>query len=379
MKRAGLGFSSAFSAQAAAAGAVARARRGLSAGEPRRALVFATAAWGSALGELLAAVEGELGGLDLAGASVAGVFARGQAIADNPGLGVALFEGADAEFVFVEDLVVDDPESGPEILDHIGRPLASGDALLLAMDLHHRSPAALLAGLVEGVGAGLVLGIGASAASAGDALVWRGRETAASGVLAVVLRGGGAVHWGVARGSRAITPVYEVTRARDGWIGSLGSEPAVKVLREAAASVHLEQSAESLRQLVVEVDRGGKQLCPISGVDLRRGAILLPIAVVAGDRVRISVRDAVAARENLEAVVSEHARPDASFGLYLTPAGNGHSAQGDLVRDARCFHERVEPFPVLGLRASQVLGPPRHLAGECRPLSDCSLLAVLED
>lgn len=376
--RAGLGFSNAFGTKAAARDAVSGAREALSGACENFALVFATAAWGPELGKLLERIDSELCGVDFVGASVAGAFAGTQAAADNPAVVVALLADWQPECLLIEDLACDDPQAGAELLDHLAAPLGSDDLLLLALDVRLRSPAALLSGLARGLDAGLVAGLGASALPGGDAFVWRGTQRVASGVLACVLRPAAATHWGIAPGCRSISARLEVTRARDRWISTLSGEPAIDVLRAAAANAHLEASADSLRQLLVRVDREDGLSYPISGVDPRRGAILLPADISIGQPVRITMRDAVAARESLEAVVDQHARGKTGLGLYLASSRGGHASQGDLARDARCFVQRAPSLPVLGLRAAHVIGPPGATGRGAQLLAGAALLAVVE-
>lgn len=389
--RAGVGYSGEFSAGPAARQAVAQARVSLGAHDPGSALVFATAAWGPGLPGLLEAIRNELGECTIFGASVAGLFAAGEGTADNPGVVVALLCGLEVEAVLLENFAADQPDCGAEIIDHFTRPPGVGDLLLLLLDLHHQSPDPLLDSLAQRLDAGLVAGIVASAPAGGDASVWCDDQQASAAALAVVLRGGAATRWGVAQGCRAISPTLTVSRSRDRWISGFDGRPALEMLREVAERAHLPASAESLRQLVVEIDRApngsscdgyGTLLRNIVGIDPRRGAILLPEAVSPGARVRFALRDAVAARENLEALVAQQIVPGGALGLCVSGSSldyraSAASADG-VAREARCFHAHDPSFPVLGLRGAQVLGPAGELGTDCAALHDCSLLVVVE-
>ncbi len=381
-----MGFSSKFSVRPAACSAVARARENLGSTTPETALVFATAAWGPSLSDLLEAVRHEVGGCRVFGASVAGLFADGEGTADNPAVAVALLAGVEVESVLLEDLAADDPDSGEEMIDHFARRPGEGDLLFVMLDLHRRSPGPLLGGLARVLEAGLVVGLGASALSGGDAMVWRDDQIAAGALLAVLLRGGAAAtRWGVAQGCRAVSEVHTVTRARDRWISSLDGRPALGVLREVAGRAHLPANAESLRQLMVGITCSPERntfdeanlLRNIVGVDPRRDAILLPAEVEPGSQLRFALRDAVAARENLETLVEEQlGAGGGGLGLYVSGSSLDYAGERGAGRDARCFQAYAPRFPVLGLRGSQMLGPVGSRGTVCAALNDCGLLAV---
>jgi small ligand-binding sensory domain FIST len=385
--KAGVGYSGELSAESAARGAVGQARENLCGSLPASALVFATAAWGPGLPDLLSAVRRELGGCEVFGASVAGLFAAGAGTAENPGLAVALLADLEVEAALLEDLAADEPESGAEILDHFRRPPAAPDLLLLMLDLQHTSPTPLLRSLGQHLETSLVVGLGASPPSGRDALMWRDDRLVSGATLALVLRGAGPAHWGVAQGWRALSGSHLVTRSRDRWISSLDGQPALEVLRGVAGRAGLSASDESLGQIMLAVDHtengeteaaAGSLLRSVVGTDPRRKAILLPDDFQPGTRLRFVVRDAVAARENLEVLVTEQVKPGSGLGLYVSGSTLDYAGARGTARDARCFASHDANFPVLGLRGSQLLGPAGSVGSQCTVLNDCGLLTVLE-
>lgn len=385
---AGMGYSGGFSAGSAARQAVSRARENLGPHSPGCALVFATAAWGPGLPGLLEAVRGELGDCRTLGASVSGLFAEGEGTADNPAVAVALISGLEVEAVLLEDLAPSKPESAAEIIDHFTRPPGDADLLLLLLDLHHESPNGLLDGLAECLdAAGLVVGLAASALPAGEAVVWCDDQIASAATLGIILRGAVGTHWGVAQGCRALSELHTVSRSRDRWISSFDGRPALEILREVAERADLPPTGDSLRQLVLEIDCarnglecdcGGKLLRNIVGIDPRRNAILLPETIQPGARVRFALRDAVVARENLEALVTQKIVPGSALGLYFSGSSLDYAGADGAARDARCFAAHDATFPVLGVRGAQVLGPPGQQGTDCAALNDCGLLVVIE-
>lgn len=393
MIRAGVGFSDKFSPPSAVAEALSAARTGLAAsGPPSSAMVFATAAWGPGIPDLVRAVADELDGCPMLGASVAGLFSGGRGTAENPGLAIALFTGLEISSVCFDDLNASDSESGREILDHLSVSPDAQNPLLLLSQFGQRSPEALLDGLNTHIPDTLMMGLGASPLPRGKAAVWCDGEVLNGGTVAAVLKSAAQPRWGVSRACREASTVHRVTRSRDRWIGAMDDQPALGLLEDVARLSHLPASTESLRQLLVEVmpDRTGEAQSPtlesdgstlynVVGIDPRRSAILLPEHIEAGATVRFAVRDAVAARENLEELVKKQIEPDTAFGLYLSGTSLDRAGETGAAREARCFHERAPDVPVLGLRGAQLLGPARGRFRSCGVLTDTSLLASFEN
>ncbi len=364
----GLGFSNSISAATAAREAVGAARDRLGGTPADELLVFATAAIGQGVGDVLDAVRTEAGNLPIHGGSVSGVFAAGEAAEQNPGLVVAMLAGPELEAVLLEDLEVDDPHAAEEVTDHLGKAAGEGDLLFVASDFAHHAATSFFASLASGGGPGArAIGLATAAAGADGLALWSADQCASRGVLALALRGPSTVD--LVPRCRPIDRTREVTRARDNWVSGIGEAAAVDVLRAAARGANLAETPDSLRRLVVEVAHpGASALRPIAGVDFERGAILIPGAVAAGDRIRVAVLDAVASRENLERLVD----PDAgAFGLYLSGTGSDSAANGEFSGEARWFGGRE----VLGLASPQIFGPTGLGAGAAQPLPACSLLA----
>jgi small ligand-binding sensory domain FIST len=383
--QAGVGFSDDVTGKTAARRAVEQARERLAPAEPRAALVFATAAWGPALFGLLASVEEELGDCPAYGATVAGLFGEGQGTADNPGLVIALLGGADVQAVLLEDLSPDDPESGPELLDHFAQPPGKGDLLLVLADLRHRSPDALLAGFSRRGVEAVIAGLGAAALPEEAPRIWAGGQVVRQGVLGVIVRGAASARYGIAKGCRPLSAPFVVSRVRDRWISGLSGESALGLLREAARHARLPETADSLRQLMVEVsapqsaeEAGGGRLRNIVGIDPRRDAFLLPEDVAPGSRLCFAVRDAVAARENLESVVERLLVPGSGFALCASGSSLDYAGERGAARDARCFAAHNPSIPVVGLRGTQSFGTVSGTGEQLAALTDSTLLVVMD-
>jgi small ligand-binding sensory domain FIST len=394
MIRAGVGFSDKFSPSSAAAEAVAEALRDLgSNSRPSAALVFATAAWGPELATLIGSVGDRLEGCPMVGSSVAGLFSAGRGTAENPGLCIALLEGLELESVAFDDLMTDDPESGSEILDHLATGPDAASPLLLLADVARRSPGPLLARLEARAPEAIVMGLGASPLPRGVAVVWRDAELMQGGIVAAVLRGASQARVDVSFGCRVASPPLCVTRSRDRWISTFDGKPALGLLEEVARAAHLPASAESLRQMLIAVVPttgpgrpvstsnllcDGTAVYNVAGIDPRRNAILLPEQVDPGATIQIAVRDAVSARESLEALVDTQVRPTTAFCLHLSGASLDRVGADGASRDARCFEERASGVPVLGLQGAQLLGPSSGVGSQLDVLTDRSLLASFE-
>jgi small ligand-binding sensory domain FIST len=372
----GLGFSSAIRGEAAAREAVVAARVSLGTA-PEHALVFATGAFGLAIDDVLDAVEAELGGVPVHGGLFSGVFAAGGAAVENPGLAVALLAGAELHAVLLDELPIDDPHAAEEVHDHLGVALGERDLLFVAADFAHHDASAFFASLAKHAGEGVrALGAGCVAAGEGASMVWSHGRRSAGGVLALAIRAGAAPDVSLVARCRPIDEPRVVSRARGNWVSGIGEADAVDVLRAAARGAHLAETPDSLRRLVMEVAHpGGSALCPIAGVDFDRGAVLIPGAVAAGDRVRVAVLDVVASRENLERLGANRGEAPAGLGLYLSGTGSDPAAAGEFEREARWFAKRG----AVGIATAWIFGPTRVLGGSSQPLPACSLLASMAD
>jgi small ligand-binding sensory domain FIST len=99
----------------------------------------------------------------------------------------------------------------------------------------------------------------------------------------------------------------------------------------------------------------------IQGVDPDRRALVISEEIREGMRVTFGVRDARAARDDMEAITRELERDIAGaaprFGLYVNCAGRGSSLYGSHDVDSKILKTRFPGLPFAGMASSFEIAP----------------------
>src|SRR5690606_8127299 len=147
----------------------------------------------------------------------------------------------------------------------------------------------------------------------------------------------------------------------------IDGEQALDVL--SAAGNELEGQPLIFAALAKEPDSTGSALGrtpelllrPIQGVDPTRRGIVLGDEVQDADLAAFAIRDAAAARSDLEQMVREVALGSAgaapSFALYVNCAGRGSGLYSTANVDIRLLRSRFGDVPIAGLQSSFELAP----------------------
>jgi small ligand-binding sensory domain FIST len=390
MHRVGSGISSAESAGKAAEEAVSQALGvgGLEAG--RSALVFASAAWGPELPELLQEVRARLGSDAFVGASVAGLSLGGVGVGSGRGLAVLTLGSTQADCVHLDELEGEELLAADGLAARLSSPLSARDSVFLFVDSERLLTRPLLGALGGAFADCSVVGLGASSITGGSPAIWRGREIGRAGVAALVVRGQGPARVGIAASCRVFGKEHSVTRSQGHWILGLDGRPALDAFLEAAAGLELRDPEEAQRHLTLSITPPGSEaascapqsrLRAVVGIDARRGGISIPESVSRLSRVRFALRDGVAARENMERLCRAHT-PEAdgiqpAFGFFLAGQANQQPLFGGVGREARSLASAFPATPVVGLHGAFAFasaGPGRGV--EIQP--DCGVLALVD-
>jgi small ligand-binding sensory domain FIST len=147
---------------------------------------------------------------------------------------------------------------------------------------------------------------------------------------------------------------------------ALDDRPALEVLGEIGRSL---PDRPLILTVLAEPDRvgpsqGGRPelvVRGVQGVDSARGGLLISDEVQEGMRMTFAIRDANAAREDLEAVTRELARDIAGalprFGLYVNCAGRGANLYGSFDVDTRILRSRFAGTPIAGMQSTFEIAP----------------------
>lgn len=200
--------------------------------------------------------------------------------------------------------------------------------------------------------------------------------TAHEGGVAVALRGALRVDVVVSQGCRPIGPPLAVTRAEQNIILELDGQPALErteqVLRSLPESehTHLKHGLYMGRPARgAAAGRGDYLIRNLLGADRDRGAIAVGDRVAEKEQVRLHVRDAAIAREDLEMLLSPQAFDSkAHAALMFSCNGRGKGFFGEPHRDVGTLQEALGgPLPIAGFFAAGEIGPigdHNHLHGQ---------------
>jgi small ligand-binding sensory domain FIST len=170
---------------------------------------------------------------------------------------------------------------------------------------------------------------------------------------------------------RLLMPLRPITDARGAAVLRIDGEPALDVLRGAAAGLEGQPLVLAVLAGPEAEVAGAEGDAPepraellvrgIQGVDPSQGAILVSEEARVGQRLAFAVRDPAAARTDLEAASRELERDLAGaqplFGLYVSCAGRGTSLYGSADVDVRIVRARFPETPFVGLHSAFEIAP----------------------
>jgi small ligand-binding sensory domain FIST len=370
--RASVGTSESFDTVEAAAEAADAARAGLERGCDL-AVVFAS---GQHLGMakwLLSEVHERLEPRALIGCGAGGTVAGGRELEESPAVVVwaASLPGAELETMH---LTAERDADGfrliglPESLAEPAGGVEADETLIALCDPFSFPAEELLASLERTRPHSPVLGGLASASFAGGAVLWRDGDLHTDGAVAVRLRGVEVLPC-VSQGAGPVGPEMTITSAEANVIGELAGKPAMERLGEVIAALPDEQrelaSAGVLIGLVIdenrpEHERGDFLVRPIIGADRESGAIAIGEPVRVGQTVRLQVRDASSADEDLREALRAQAQALGSQGaagaLLFTCNGRGSHMFDVPDHDAAALEDSLG-VPTAGFFCAGEIGP----------------------
>ncbi|HYH62670.1 MAG TPA: FIST N-terminal domain-containing protein, partial [Solirubrobacterales bacterium] len=314
--------------------------------------------------KILEVVHSSLSPAALIGCGANGVIGAGREIEEGAGAVVWALSAPEAS---VETMAL---TSGP-IDDGIalnGLPEELGETMIVLIDPTSFSPDALLAYLNEARPAMPVLGGLASAATQGSACLFLDEEVIGEGAVACSLSDVEILPC-VSQGATPVGPEMTVTAAEGNVVSELASKPALERIREVIGDLdHHEQAlaAEGLLLGVVidenqpEYERGDFLVRPVIGIDPEQGAVAVASRMRIGQTVRIHVRDAYSASEDLRESLGTRAialgDAGAAGALLFSCNGRGSNMFDQPSHDANVVAD-VLGAPAGGFFAAGEIGP----------------------
>jgi small ligand-binding sensory domain FIST len=267
---------------------------------------------------------------ELLGTSFEGVIVAGELSRDRPALALLAWSqhpDAPGPFYF-EEGERDVARMAHDILDAAGRSLLGPDDLVLLFpDAHSAMPIeAIIRELEPLLGSAAIAGAAASGLDGEDALAWVGSVECEGGLVGLVLPGRALTpprspcpRVLSARATRSASPWLSVRESRGHWVERLDGETPVLRLRRllglgprASLEPHLDRVLVRVRRKPRVSEGGGPSPGPevfeerfAVGIDIRAGAISLPVPVARGDQIAFAFPDPEVARESLRRAIGE--------------------------------------------------------------------------
>jgi small ligand-binding sensory domain FIST len=340
------------------------AGRGLG-GECDLCLVFASGPHLALAQQALDIVHDGVRPRNLIGCGAGGVVGGGREIEDGPGAVVWAASFPDAE-IATYHVVARRTEEGIALA---GLPDEdTGDGMILLADPYSFPTEGLLAHLNETRPGRPVLGGLASATLGGAGVLFHGGEALPEGAVIASMSGVKMIPC-VSQGAAPLGPEMTITACEGNVIHELASKPAISRLAEVLAALPPErqqQAAEGVMLGVVidenrpDYERGDFLIRPIIGADQEAGTIAIGEQVRVGQTVRLHVRDADSAdedlREALEAEREALASSRAAGALLFTCNGRGSHMFSEPDHDAGAVG-RALGVPAAGFFCAGEIGP----------------------
>ena len=371
--RFGVGLSTAADPREAAVEACAAARATLGPEAPTLVVMFASPSLCEDAEALLAAVDGELEPEHLIGSMGEAIVAAGREVEEGPALAVwaARLPGTE---VIPFRLVARPLGEGMGVL---GWPDAIADApagnigpIIMLADPFTFPADGLLTELNDEPGAPVVVGgLASGGRRPGEHRLFAGRDVLEEGAVAVALRGA-SMRTVVSQGCMPVGPEMVITDADGSTVRALAGKPALEKLEEVIAGLDPAERALAvegvmaglvINENIPEYGRGDFLVRSIHGGDHDTGSLIVGENVRIGQTMRLQVRDARSADEDLRAALRA-ARADlgdAEPGGALVFSCNGRGTRMFPAphHDAEAIAEELDGVPAAGLFCNGEIGP----------------------
>ncbi|HMJ14941.1 MAG TPA: FIST C-terminal domain-containing protein [Polyangiaceae bacterium] len=326
-------------------------------------LVFVSGALAHQLPEVSAEAAKVARGTPLLISAGAGVLTERGELEDQPAAAVLAWSGGTAEPLTVQASNAEElGEALARVLgDRAGRSTLTGFVFVRPDGFGPQAfePLQQARGLGNLFGAGTLSGIDSHCVDA--------RGQVLSGAASILLlRGSPAPSIRASPACRLLMPLARITETRGSMVVSIEDEPALDVL-SATAQELADQPLVFVVLAPEDVpgqERSGRPellVRAVQGVDPVRRSLLVSDEVRTGMRIAFAVRDAAAARTDLEAVTRDLERDIAGaaprFGVYINCAGRGSSLYGAYDVDTRILRARFGDIPMAGMQSSFEIAP----------------------
>ncbi len=318
-------------------------------------------------------IASHFGAAPLVGCSGGGVIGGGTEVERRPGVAIAAasLPGVEVTPFEVQQDEVPDADAPPDRWETlIGVPATDNPVLVLLPDPFSIHADALVTGLDFAYPASTkVGGLVSGGDEPGQNALFLGDRVVRRGAVGVALTGDIQVETVVAQGCRPIGSPGVITESERNVIKKIGDEAPLKVLQTI-----MEGADERDRQLIRRALHVGIVMDPLAdtyaagdflirnvlGMDEQTGGMAVGEMVREGQVVQFHLRDAEAAREDLNAVLERYMSrnggqaPDGA--LLFSCLGRGQYLFGEADHDTAMFRSMVAPIPLAGFFCNGEIG-----------------------
>jgi small ligand-binding sensory domain FIST len=357
--RAGVGLSTERDSKRAAADAAAGALRSAGVEKADLLLVFATTPHGPGFTQVTRTAADVCGTRDVVGCSAAGVLAGEDEVEDGPGVAVLAFAGDIAARRFFVPVTKGRAADAAAQIVTAGRAGGSDPRLLLLFaDTYNVELEPLFQALATDLPGVPVVGGGASEdGSVGEVAVFSGDAASSHAVSGVLIGGDVRSTIGVAQAIRRVGPTRRITSTAGGWVLTLDGQPALDAFGSVVPESLLADTQRALAVVLAGVSDGEGDFVArhLVGLDEESGALAVGARVSVGQELFFGIRDPLAARDDLQRVLSDQAaswRDPPAGGLYVNCVGRGRRFYGVPGLDTAYIRQRLGALPVVGFFSS---------------------------
>ncbi len=309
----------------------------------------------------------------LAGCSSTGLIAGAEELEGNPGIALALYSLPDAElkaFHFQQGQV--DEANGPGYWQmETGLNAEQTNGWLVFADPFHLDCENWLRSWNEAYAPLPVFGgLAGGDPSAQNTQVYLDGEVFEEGGVAISVGGGVKMQGVISQGCTPIGETWTLTRAEGNLIHEIGNRPAYEILAETFNSMSTTDQKKSRGNLFIglvvneyleDFHRGDFLVRALIGADPRSGDIAVGAMLRPGQTVQFHRRDAQAATEDLQALLTSTQKQLKGAVIYggclCSCNGRGQGLFGSPNHDAQMIQEQLGPFGLAGFFCNGEIGP----------------------
>ncbi len=345
--------------------AIERALKAQLAGKlPRVILLVATPHHASVFAGLAERLSRAFDGAAVVGGSTTGVLSRDGESEGGPSIGALAIGGLSADAFLAPDLTHHSLDIGRRLGQSFASVPSAGKLLMLMPDSYVGSLEPLLRSLTSCYGPHPLVGGAPSEKGLGRTYQWgpdasspKHSRAISGGLSGVFLSGHFDTLVTLAQGCSPVGPPLEVTEAVGNVVMTLNGKPALEAFIERLPGPLKGDLPRAMSSVLFAVDTGSGILSRhVIALEAERQGLVFGEPIAQGTSVRLAIRDAVSAREDmkreLQALSARVAGRKIICGVYFSCSSRGASLYGMKDIDTSYIDGALGSFPWIGMETS---------------------------